>query len=299
MTRDRLHFWHDIFVIALIEHKSTVDYNVSMQLLRYMVYIWEDYEKEQGKLHSGISKSKDFKYPPILPVVYYEGRADWNAAISLKDRIFLKDVFSEFIPDYRYKLIRLREYTNREFIDKKDAISFVMMIDRLRDRHEFQELKEELPEGYLDGISEMSSEDVLGVISEVVAAMLRRRNVSEEKIAEFTDGIKERPMGILFEDWDSGPDEELIEQGRKQGIQQGIQQGIKQGIEQGEILSLIKLISKKKLAGKDSATIAAEIEEDESFVMEICEIAGRISPEYDERKIYDEYIKRRDRTLLS
>ncbi|MBR1914418.1 MAG: Rpn family recombination-promoting nuclease/putative transposase, partial [Lachnospiraceae bacterium] len=38
-------------MIALIEHKSTVDYNVSMQLLRYMVYIWEDYEKEQEKLH--------------------------------------------------------------------------------------------------------------------------------------------------------------------------------------------------------------------------------------------------------
>ena len=34
----------DIF-IALIEHKSGVDYNVCMQILRYMVYIWEDYLK--------------------------------------------------------------------------------------------------------------------------------------------------------------------------------------------------------------------------------------------------------------
>ena len=38
--------------------------------------------------------------------------------------------------------------------------------------------------------------------------------VSEDKIAEFTEEIKERPMGVLFEDWDSGPDEELIEKGR-------------------------------------------------------------------------------------
>ena len=38
--------------------------------------------------------------------------------------------------------------------------------------------------------------------------------VSEDKIAEFTEEIKERPMGVLFEHWDSGPDEELIEKGR-------------------------------------------------------------------------------------
>lgn len=30
---------HTLFFISLIEHKTKVDYNVSMQLLRYMVYI--------------------------------------------------------------------------------------------------------------------------------------------------------------------------------------------------------------------------------------------------------------------
>lgn len=35
-----------IFLISLIEHKTKVDYNVIMKLLRYMCYIWEDYEKE-------------------------------------------------------------------------------------------------------------------------------------------------------------------------------------------------------------------------------------------------------------
>lgn len=38
-----------IFFVTLIEHKTKVDYNVSMQLLRYMVYIWEDYEKEMER----------------------------------------------------------------------------------------------------------------------------------------------------------------------------------------------------------------------------------------------------------
>lgn len=37
------------YLISLIEHKSRVDYNVIMQILRYIVYIWEDYEREQEK----------------------------------------------------------------------------------------------------------------------------------------------------------------------------------------------------------------------------------------------------------
>lgn len=42
------------FLISLIEHKSVVDYNVVMQILRYMVFIWEDYEKDMERHHKGI-----------------------------------------------------------------------------------------------------------------------------------------------------------------------------------------------------------------------------------------------------
>lgn len=214
VKRVRLSNGECAYMIALIEHKSTVDYNVTMQLMRYMVYIWEDYEKEQEKLQEGISKKKEFRYPPILPIVYYEWTDRWTAAVSFKDRIFLNDVFDEFIPDYRYKLIKLDSYTDSELIEQNDEISFVMLLDRLKDSSEFKKLKEELPEGYLDGISKMSSPDVLEVILRVVATMLRRRNISEDKIADLTDGIRRKPMGQLFEHWDSGPDEELREQGR-------------------------------------------------------------------------------------
>ncbi|SDA65857.1 Putative transposase, YhgA-like [Butyrivibrio sp. INlla18] len=82
--------------IALIEHKSGVDYNVIMQILRYMVYIWEDYEQEQNKLIPGVSHTKDFKYPPILPIVYYEGKDEWTASKSLSERIVLNDAFGDY-----------------------------------------------------------------------------------------------------------------------------------------------------------------------------------------------------------
>jgi len=51
------------FLVSLIEHKSSVDYNVSMQILRYMIHIWEVYAKEAEKLQKGITKTAGFTFP--------------------------------------------------------------------------------------------------------------------------------------------------------------------------------------------------------------------------------------------
>lgn len=58
-----------IYLVSLIEHKSDVDYNVSMQLLRYLVCIWDDYAKTADTEKLGSPKNKGFRYPPIFPVV--------------------------------------------------------------------------------------------------------------------------------------------------------------------------------------------------------------------------------------
>ena len=63
----------ELYLIALIEHQSEADADMSFRLLRYMVYVWTDYAATQEKLKPGITKSKDFLYPPILPIIYYEG----------------------------------------------------------------------------------------------------------------------------------------------------------------------------------------------------------------------------------
>ena len=30
---------------------------------------------------------KDFRYPPILPIVYYEGSQKWTAPLHFRDRV--------------------------------------------------------------------------------------------------------------------------------------------------------------------------------------------------------------------
>lgn len=105
-----------IYVLPLIEHKSYVDYDVAMQLLRYMVVIWYDYRKTQERIKEGISRTKRFRYPLIVPIVYYEGADVWSADMHLRDRIAFGDMMKDFIPDYTYQVFHVHEYSNEKLL---------------------------------------------------------------------------------------------------------------------------------------------------------------------------------------
>ena len=226
---------YTLFFVSLIEHKTKVDYNVSMQLLRYMVYIWEDYEREMERQHKGISRTKGFRYPPILPIVYYEGTGKWTAARDLQDRILFDKAFEPFTPNFFYKLIELNSYSLGDLVEKNDELSLVMLINRLQSSTEFRELN--LPEDYIKNLSEHSTDELLDIIARVTSSMLRHLNLPEDEVAEFTGQVKERKMAELFENFKDvdipAARRKAMKEGRAEGLKQGLAQGLEQGLEQG------------------------------------------------------------------
>lgn len=190
-----------LYLVSLIEHKANVDYNVVMQLLRYMVYIWEDYEREMEKAHPGISKTKGFKYPPILPIIYYEGKARWTAATKFHDRVFLSEILKEFIPDFSCKLIELQKYSNEELMRKEDELSLVMIINKLQDAADFAKIGDSVTKEYISALTENTPEYLLDIIAKVIEILLRKMNVPFDEAEEFSMQVKERRMSELFENF--------------------------------------------------------------------------------------------------
>ena len=137
----------ELYLIALIEHQSEADADMSFRLLRYMVYVWTDYAVTQEKLHPGITKSKDFLYPPILPIIYYEGTEQWTSALHFKNRVFMSDIFEEFIPDYKYLVVPLNKHSQEDLIEKGDELSAIFILNKLKSSSDFKHLKE-IPEDY-------------------------------------------------------------------------------------------------------------------------------------------------------
>lgn len=187
-----------LYIISLVEHKTQVEYNVIMQLLRYMVHIWEDYEKEMEKMHPGISKRKEFQYPPILPIVYYEGTDRWTASTDLADRIFCGKLLDKYLPHFRYQLVTLQDYSNEELLAKGDEISLAMLINKIQT---FEDLSAftGLPEKQLESILKDTPEYLLGTLTDILRALLYHMNLPENEVEGAVAKIKERKMGLLFE----------------------------------------------------------------------------------------------------
>ncbi len=187
--------------IALIEHKSSPDYDVSMQFLQYITCIWYNWAKAEKERLGGkedVNKRASFRYPPILPIVYYEGAKNWKEAPELKDRILLQEDFAPYIPNFQYYIIRNREFTNEELLSKKDEISLLMLINKIQKRDDFKLIRD-IPAERMKGILAQSSASVLDTIAATVQSLCHKLNLPDEETARYVEKVKERDMGYLWE----------------------------------------------------------------------------------------------------
>ncbi|MCD8218513.1 MAG: Rpn family recombination-promoting nuclease/putative transposase [Clostridiales bacterium] len=190
-----------LYLISLIEHKSDVDYNVAMQILKYMICIWDVYGKEQERNKPGVTKRKYFKYPPILPVVYYEGAGSWTADMHFRDRIYTADTYDDYLPDFTYKVVRNYDYTNEELLARGDEISLIMMLNKIQNAEEFRELCE-FPPDEMNQILENTSPSIRGTIGDVVYSLMMKMRIPVEEANQYAEMVEEGRMGYLFENFD-------------------------------------------------------------------------------------------------
>jgi predicted transposase/invertase (TIGR01784 family) len=81
---------------VLLEHKSTPDPRTPLQLLGYMVRIWDRYASREAARLAAL--------PPIIPLVFYHGERPWTVATSILDCIDATDEVKAHLRDLRYIL---------------------------------------------------------------------------------------------------------------------------------------------------------------------------------------------------
>ncbi len=165
------------------------------------IWLWQEGRDSDSVKKIRITKTKGFRYPPILPIVFYDGTDNWTAVRDFKDRVFLSDVLDEYIPSFQYLVVPLQKYTDQELIEKGDELSLIMLVDKLRNASDFKKFKD-IPEEYLENISQNSPESVLKLISSIIAVLLYKLNVPTEEVTEFTDRIERREFTMLLDNFE-------------------------------------------------------------------------------------------------
>ena len=186
------------FLVSLIEHKSLVDYDVSVQLLRYMVCIWTEYRREMEKVRQGCTRQKGFRYPVIIPIVYYEGKQEWTADRRLCGRIGGSSEFMRWIPDFRYEVVRIHDYSDRELLDRGNEMSLIMLINKIQNTGDLEKFIR-IPPDQMNRIIQNSPEQVVEVLVTVMESLCIKIDASAEERSQCVRKVKARDMGYLFE----------------------------------------------------------------------------------------------------
>ena len=210
-----------LYLLILLEFQSTIDRRMALRMLDYTLRILDGLgEKELG---SGGA------YPPVLPVLVYNGKRPWNAPTDLFDLFTpVPDAILGYLPRHRYLLIDLRAQDPSR-LAPENVVSLMAMLERSRS----QGMLEELGAALADWLRRVGEADLLGSfeawITQVLAkrvgpagtvSELRIRNKEEETMSTLAERVKE---------WG----DELNRQWLEKGIQQGLERGIEQGIEKG------------------------------------------------------------------
>lgn len=218
-----------LYLITIVEHQSRVHYDMSFRMLRYIVMVLTDYEAEQERLQNGITKTKDFKYPPVIPIIYYEGAPNWTAVRNFKDRVYLSDILGEYIPSFEYIVVPLNKYSDSEIVEKNDELSLIMLINKLKSSEEFKNLKE-LPAEYLKNLEENTPEYLLKLISKIISVLLYRLNVPRKEVETFTDQIVRREFSMLFDSFEAYDVQAVRKESKLEGKLEGKLETMKENI---------------------------------------------------------------------
>ena len=175
-----------------------MDYNVVVQLLKYMACIWAEYEKKFGAEYKDKVKTKEFRYPPILPVVYHEGSGAWTAPMHLKERIFMSEIFEEYIPDFTYCLVNNRDYSKEELLENGNEMSLIMLLNKIQTKADLSEFLS-IPLEEINRIVKESPEAVIDIIVMVMQALCTKLNLSRQDTEECVEKVRTRNMGYLWE----------------------------------------------------------------------------------------------------
>jgi len=194
-----------VLITLLFEHKSYYAQNPHLQLLGYMLKIWEQ-QRDNSDLVT-----------PIIPVILYHGEEKW------KERKFtdmfsgnLDDDLERFIPNFDLHLIDLNKESdeklkqlNKRFLTSS-LLTFKYHKNQAYIRQHFSFLVEVDNDIYQETI---------------LVFLIKNYDISKPEVAKLLSDTSEKSKSKIMN---------AIEAYYAEGMQKGMQKGMQQGMQQGE-----------------------------------------------------------------
>jgi predicted transposase/invertase (TIGR01784 family) len=216
------------YLYFLFEHKSYPDKGISLQLLKYMVEIWE----------AKMNKEEQQQLPIVIPLVIYHGKTSWSIPTSLGANLngyeeLPKDV-KVHVPDFDYIIYDLSGFSDEEI---KGKVQTRILLTLLRDI--FTKDIDELIHSILKCIHYLQELEDKQTGIEFLETMIRY-------VFSAANNLTKRDMEVIIKEIEttfpkgSEVTMTLADILREEGMQEGLEKGIEKGIELGQAKALSK-----------------------------------------------------------
>lgn len=243
------------YIYFLFEHKSYTSKNISFQLLKYMLEIWE----------AKVKKENTNELPIIIPLVIYHGKDDWNIKGTLGEMIKgyedLPEDVKKYVPDYEYLLYDISRYTDEQI---KGEVQLRIILTIFRDI--FTKDNKGLRDSIVRATEYLRELDNKQTGIEYFETFMRYvlnagQKLTKEDIEDIINKVeKTYPEG-------SEVVMTLAERFREEGKMQGLEQGLKEGETKALVKTTIRLLTKK--FGTLTEDARAKIEKLDAVTLEI------------------------------
>ena len=170
-----------IKISILFEHKSFVPDYPFLQLLKYIIKIWDFNIKQKEKLI------------PVIPLIFYHGKDKWEYKKINRYFTGIDNILEKYIPDFDYLLMDLSKYDNediKEKIYKNEFLKISLLI--LKNIYDEEKLKKNLENFLILGKLYYEEEKGLKFLESVIRYLyINLENTKVEDIVHIIEKISE------------------------------------------------------------------------------------------------------------
>ena len=210
-----------VLIYILVEHQSTVDPLMGLRLLSYMCHIWN---AQRRVYMQGEVPLSDWRFQPIIPIIFYTGEQRWMRPPSLETVIDLPEALRRFLPRFDVLLLDVKGEPDERLLrsdhpfgwlltvlkaERYEPEDFVSVLERLRD--------------HLRGLPDAEGAVWQQVIYYLYLFIFHRRSADEQPVLAEIVSDTHPYLGL------SDEEEQLMRSMAEVTFQQGRQEGEKRG----------------------------------------------------------------------
>ena len=198
-----------LHVLVLLEFQSTAERHMALRLLTYTGLLYQDLVR-RGAPGSGGA------LPPVLPVVLYNGRSPWTAALELKETMAAAGgALARYQPAQRYFLLDVGRCAADD-LPRRNLVSALVRLEQSRTREALGRALDAL----IEQVRESGESELERAFAQWVWQVLVPRHFGEEASALPPGTTLEEIRTMLAEtvqEWYAREREKGREQGRAEG----------------------------------------------------------------------------------